>query len=157
MLSDEDYINFGKYWSIELSKMLWDFLHDEKANHTIRSPLKPSSEWKGLLSVVGNEENWVLQCDFTEKPKNEDTKKTGDKFVTWQVSHEVLLKELMRFLPHPIFHWDGNDEDPSISIIREILLFISLEIESGGIFYTKKKEGFIDEKIYEDSPKFRTS
>lgn len=150
MLTNEDYIFFGKEWARTLTDMLWNFFHDEGASHDIQSTL--FLDWKVHLSIVGQKEDWVLQCCAIDYPVPKPR-----QFETWQVPHFLLVTQGIECL---LFTWVerfSQDKGHLFSPINLILTEIARDIDSGGAFITRKNGVFVDEKIYEGSPQFRTS
>ena len=148
MFTDKDYLSFGREWVRTLNDMLWGFFHDKEEQHLIRSTYYMG--WSALLSAVGTYDDWVLQCVFIEDALPMHLK-------NWQVPSSVVARETMRLVQEFILRLGYTQPKTMCTPLCLIFTYISQEIDDGGIFCKKQEGRWIDEKIYEDSPKWRPS
>ena len=148
VFTDKDYLSFGREWVRTLNDMLWGFFHDKEEQHLIRSTYYMG--WSASLSTVGTYDNWVLQCVFIEDALPMHLK-------NWQVPSSIVVRESMRLVQEFILRLGTTQPSNICTPFCLILTYISQEIDNGGVFCKKQEGRWIDEKVYEDSPKWRPS
>lgn len=75
---------------------------------------------------------------------------------TWQIPISYAVRDILVGLGVRVYVWSYEVEQQPRSLMNYVLTYLSGEIAESGEFMRSQDGQLIDEKIYEDSPRFRT-